>query len=57
MDITRFWFSDPKSRSANILSASDPWMIFDIDFCFYFAKITFLMFVDMHLVIFDVNSQ
>ena len=56
MDITRFWFSGPKSRSVNILSASKSWMIFDVDFL-YFEKITFLDLFDMYLVIFDTNCQ
>ena len=56
MDITRFWFSGPKSRSVNIFSASKSWMIFDVGF-FYFEKMTFLDFFDMYLMIFDINSQ
>ena len=56
MDITRFWFSGPKSRSVNIFSASESWMIFDVGF-FYFEKMTFLDFFDMYLLIFDINNQ
>ena len=56
MDITRFWFSGPKSRSVNIFSASKFWMIFDVDF-FYFEKMTFLDCFDMYLMGFDINTQ
>ena len=56
MNITRFWFSGPKSRSVNIFSASRSWMIFDVGFV-YFEKITFLDFVDMYLMFFDINNQ
>ena len=56
MDITKFWFSGPKSRSVKNFSASKSWMSFDVGF-FYFEKMTFLDFVDMYLVIFDINSQ
>ena len=56
MDITRCWFSGPKSRSVNICPASESWMIFDVGF-FYFEKMTFLDFFDMYLVFFGINSQ
>ena len=56
MDITKFWFSGPNSRSVNICSASKSWMIFDVGF-FYFEKITFLDILNMYLMIFDINSQ
>ena len=56
MDITRFWFSGPNSRSVNIFSAFKSWMIFDVD-VFYFEQMTFLDFFDMYLMIFDINSQ
>ena len=56
MDITRFWFSGPKSRSVNILSASKSWVIFDVGFVDS-EKITFLEIFDMYLMIFDIHSQ
>ena len=56
MDIIRFWYSVPKSRSVNIFSAFKSWMIFDVGFV-YFEKITFLDCFDIHFVIFDINSQ
>ena len=56
MDIIRFGFSGPKSRSVNIFSASKPWMNFDVGF-FYFEKMTFLDLFDMYLLFFDMNSQ
>ena len=56
MDITRCWFSGPKSRSVNICSASKSWMIFDVGF-FYFEKITFLDVFDMNFVFFHINNQ
>ena len=37
MVITKFGFFGPKSRSANILSASKSWIIVDVVF-FYFEK-------------------
>ena len=56
MDIRRFWFSDPKSRSVNIFFSiqilDDFWR-----WIFYFEKMTFLDFFDMYLMIFDINSQ
>ena len=54
--ITRFWFPGPKSRSVNIFSTSRSWMNFDVGL-FYFEKMTFLDFVDMYLVNFDINSK
>ena len=44
MDIRRFWFSGPKSRSVSILSASKSWKMFDVGF-FYFEKMMFLDFL------------
>ena len=56
MDITRFGFSGPNSRSVNIVSASKSWMIVDAGFV-YFEKMTFLDLFDMRLIFFDINSQ
>ena len=56
MDITRFWFSGPKSRSVNIFPASKFWMIVDVGFV-YFEKITFLICFDMYFVNFDITMQ
>ena len=56
MDIRRFWFSGPKSRSVNTFSASKSWMIFDVGFV-DFKKMTFLDIFDMYRMIFDINSQ
>ena len=56
MDIRRFWFPGPNSRSVNIFSAFKFWMIFDVGF-FYFEKMTFLKILNMHLMIFDINNQ
>ena len=56
MDITRFGFPGPKSRSVNIFSASKSWMIFDAGF-FDFEKMTLLEVFDMYLMFFDINSQ
>ena len=56
MDITRFWFSGPTSRSVNIFLAPASWMIFDVGF-FDFEKMTFLVFLNMYLVIFYINSN
>ena len=56
MDIARFWFSGPKSRSVSICSAFNSWMFF-LRCIFYFEKMTFLDFVDMYLMIFDITIQ
>ena len=45
----------PNTR-VNICSASEFWMIFGVGF-FYFEKMTFLEIVDMHWMIFDINSK
>ena len=56
MDITRFGFSDPKSRSVNICSAFKSWIIFDVG-CFYILRKCHSCFFNMYLVFFDTTSQ
>ena len=56
MDITRFGFWGPKSRSVNISSALKSWMNFDVDFC-YFEEMTFLEMFDVKYLFFDITSQ
>ena len=56
MDIRRFWFSGPTSRSVNMFFSIESWMILDVGF-FYFEKMTFLEILNMYLMIFDINSQ
>ena len=56
LDITRFWFSGPKSRSVNIFPASKSWMIVVVGF-FDLQKMTFLDLFDMYLMFFYINSQ
>ena len=56
MDIRRFWFSGPTSRSVSSFSAAESWMCFDVG-CFYFGKITFLDVFDMYLMMLYINSK
>ena len=56
MDIIKFWFSGPTSRSVNIFPASKSWMTFDVGFV-DFEKMSFLESFDMYFMNVDINTK